>query len=177
MTSAERNDDNPGTAKFRFTFNIGCAVSVVLLGVAIWVLTPFQVETAVPLFGERASGLDPHLFPRLVGLIFVGLGVWYFIRSLTLVEDNLLRRLDREAIINTIVSIATFAIFAATMEHVGYVISGTLAMFFLSTFYGNRTYWLGALVSIVIPFAVFNLFTKVLQVFLPEFPFADLVWL
>ncbi|MFT5180989.1 MAG: hypothetical protein ACI8S3_000867 [Alphaproteobacteria bacterium] len=177
MTSAENDGDKPRTIGFRFDFNIGCAIGVILFGVAIWVLTPFQVEKAVPLFGERASGLDPHLFPRLVAAVFVILGIWYFIRALTLEEENLLRKLNRVAIFNTVVSLATFCVFAIVLERVGFVIAGTLTIFFLSTFYGNRTYWLGALVAIAVPFGVFNLFTKVLSVFLPEFPFADLGWL
>ena len=177
MASVENDDDEKGPLRLRFDFNIGCAIGVILFGIAIWVLTPYQVETAVPLFGERASGLDPHLFPRLIATVFVGLGIWYFFRAMTLDEENLLRKLNREAIVNTLVSLATFALFAVFIETLGFVITGTLVMFFLSTFYGNRTYWLGALVSIAVPLGVYNLFTKVLLVFLPEFPFAELGWL
>lgn len=175
--------DRPGDAtashskRVHFTFNTGCALGVIALGVAIWVLTPYQVEKAVPLFGQPASGLDPHLFPRTIAAIIVILGIWYFFRALKLDEENLLRKLDREAIVNTIVSIVTFAIFALVMEHVGFVIAGALVMFFLSTFYGNRSWWLGVLVSVAVPFGVFNLFTKILLVFLPEFSYAELGWL
>lgn len=177
MTSVEQDDDKPKPTEFRFTFNIGCAIGVILLGIAIWVLTPYQVETAVPLFGQPASGLDPHLFPRMIAAVFIALGVWYFFRAPTLDEENMLRKLNREAIFNTAVSLATFCVFALILELVGFVIAGALVIFFLSTFYGNRTYWLGALFAIAIPFGVFNLFTKVLLVFLPEFPYADLGWL
>lgn len=177
MTSQHDDGDQPPSPRFRFNFNIGCAIAVVLLGAGIWIVTPYQVEEAVPLFGKPASGLDPNLFPRIVAAIFVSLGVWYFFRALTLREENLLRKLDREAIVNTVVSLISFFIFAELMEVVGFVISGAVLMFFLSTFYGNRTYWLGALVAIAVPLGVFNLFTKVLLVFLPEFPYADLGWL
>jgi putative tricarboxylic transport membrane protein len=177
MASVDNDSDSSGAPGLRFNFNIGCAIGVIALGIAIWVLTPYQVETAVPLFGKPASGLDPHLFPRIIATVFVGLGVWYFVRALSLVEENLLRKLDREAIVNTIVSLVTFFIFAELMELIGFVISAALVMFFLSTFYGNRTWWLGILVSVAVPLGVFNLFTKVLQVFLPEFPYVDLGWL
>ena len=177
MASVETDDGKPESVGFKFDFNIGCAIGVGLFGIAIWILTPSQVETAVPLFGEPASGLDPHLFPRIIGTVFIGLGIWYFIRALTLDEENLLRKLNREAIVNTLVSLVTFALFALFLETLGFVITGALVMFFLSTFYGNRTYWLGALISIAVPFGVYNLFTKVLLVFLPEFPFAELLWL
>jgi hypothetical protein len=177
MASVDPGADETRPSGFRFTFNIGCALGVIALGVAIWVLTPYEVETAVPLFGQPASGLDPHLFPRMIAASFVGLGIWYFFRSMTIDERNLLRDLDREAIVNTIVSLAAFFVFAEIMELVGFVIAGAATMFFLSTFYGNRTWWLGILVSVAIPFGVFNLFTKVLLVFLPEFPYADLGWL
>ena len=177
MASVENDGVEPESTGIRFNFNIGCAIGVILLGAAIWILTPYQVETAVPLFGQPASGLDPHLFPRIIGAVFVILGIWYLVRSLTLDEQNRLRELDREAIVNTVVSLATFFVFAELMEIVGFVIAGAATMFFLSTFYGNRTWWLGILVSVVVPFGVFNLFTKVLLVFLPEFPYADLGWL
>jgi len=177
MTSVDNDSDSSGTTGLRFNFNIGCAIGTIALGIAIWVLTPYEVETAVLLFGKPASGLDAHLFPRIIAVIFIALGIWYFIRALTLREENLLRRLDREAIVNTIVSLITFFIFAELMELIGFVISGTLVMFFLSSFYGNRTWWLGILVSVAVPLGVFNLFTKVLSVFLPEFPYADLGWL
>jgi len=176
---ADRPDDATAShsERFRFTFNVGCAIGTTLFGIAIWVLTPYQVEKAVPLFGQPASGLDPHLFPRTIAAIIVILGIWFFFRALKLDEENLLRKLDREAIVNTIVSIVTFAIFALVMEHIGFVIAGALVMFFLSTFYGNRTWWLGVLISVAVPFGVFNLFTKILLVFLPEFSYADLGWL
>jgi hypothetical protein len=177
MASVGNDSESSGSSGFRFDFNIGCALGVVALGIAIWVLTPYQVEDAVPLFGKPASGLDAHLFPRLIAATFVLLGIWYLIRCRTLREENLLRKLDTEAIVNTVVSLAAFFVFAELMDLVGFVLSGFVVMFFLSTFYGNRTWWLGILTSLVIPFGVFNVFTKVLLVFLPEFPFADLGWL
>ncbi len=178
MTSVENDgNDKPHSTGFRFNFNVGCAIGVTLFGVAIFVLTPYQVEKAVPLFGQLASGLDPHLFPRIIAATITALGIWYFFRAPKLDEENLLLKLDREAIVNSIVSIVTFFMFALFLETLGFVIAGALTMFFLSTFYGNRTYWLGALVSIAVPFGVFNLFTKALLVSLPEFPYADLGWL
>ena len=129
MASVENDDSKPESTKFRFDFNVGCAISVTLFGVAIWVLTPFQVEKAVPLFGEPASGLDPHLFPRLIATVFVGLGIWYFFRSFILNEENLLRKLNREAIVNTVVSLIAFTLFALFIEILGFVISGALVMF------------------------------------------------
>lgn len=177
MASVGHDSDDSGASGFRFNFNIGCAIGVVALGVAIWVLTPYQVEEAVPLFGKPASGLDPHLFPRMIAVVFVLLGIWYFVRALSLHEENLLRRLDGEAVVNTLVSLAAFFAFAELMERIGFVIAGASIMFFLSTFYGNRNWWLGGLISLALPLGVFNLFTKVLLVFLPEFPYADLGWL
>ena len=45
-------------------------------------------------------------------------------------------------------------------------IAGSVAA--LSTFYGNRNVLLGALVSIVVPIAIFFVFSRVLGVSLPE---------
>lgn len=176
---ADRPDDAAASQPngFQFTFNTGCALGVIVLGIAIWLLTPYQVEEAVPLFGQPASGLDPHLFPRIIAAVFVILGIWYVFKARTLDEKNRLRELDAEAVINTLVSLSTFGVFAVMMEFVGFVIAGTVVMFFLSTFYGNRTWALGVAISVAVPFGVYNLFTKVLLVFLPEFPYADLGWL
>jgi len=177
MAPTDKDGEGSRAGGSWFNYNVGCAIGVIVLGVAIWLLTPYQVEEAATLFGQPASGLDAHLFPRMVGAVFVGLGIWYLLIAPRLKDPNLLRRLDREAITNTCVSLAVFLLFAFVMEHLGFVISAALVMFFLSTFYGNRNYWLGALVSILVPLAVFNLFTKVLLVFLPAFPNADLYWL
>ena len=65
MTSVDNDSDSSGTTGLRFNFNIGCAIGTIALGIAIWVLTPYEVETAVLLFGKPASGLDAHLFPRI----------------------------------------------------------------------------------------------------------------
>jgi hypothetical protein len=104
------------------------------------------------------------------------IGFWYATKAGFMAERNLFRNLDKEAVVNTIISLIAFTAFAKLRTVLGFVISAALLIFGLSTFYGNRTYWLGALVALAIPLGIYNLFTHVMQVFLPAFPFAEMGW-
>jgi putative tricarboxylic transport membrane protein len=161
---------------YSLNFNVICGIGFILLGIFIWAITPYQVEKALALFGDSSTGLDPHLFPRLVGVAFFCLGFWYVSKAGFMTEKNLFRNLDKEGVVNSAVSLAAFTAFAALMTVLGFVISSALLIFGLSTFYGNRTYWLGLLVALAVPLTIFNLFTQVMQVFLPAFPFASMGW-
>ncbi|MBU2936752.1 MULTISPECIES: tripartite tricarboxylate transporter TctB family protein [Pacificibacter] len=172
----EVSSDAQVAETYSLNFNVVCGIGFIIAGIVIWVITPHQVEKALVLFGDPSTGLDPHLFPRIVGMAFVCLGLWYLVKAGFMTEKNLFRELDREAFINTTVSLAAFTAFAVLMTVLGFVVSSALLIFGLSTFYGNRTYWLGLLVALAMPLAIFNLFTRVMQVFLPAFPFADMGW-
>ena len=80
----------------------------VAFGIALFLLIPGQVGRPPSLFGISVSDLDPALFPRLIAGGFVVVGVWYFSESRSIADENDLRTLDREALINISVTIILF---------------------------------------------------------------------
>ncbi|MBW1773982.1 MAG: tripartite tricarboxylate transporter TctB family protein, partial [Deltaproteobacteria bacterium] len=53
----------------------------------------------------------------------------------------------------------------------GFVLASCLVAGTLSTFYGNRNVLIGLVVSVVVPLCIYYVFTNLLAVSLPEFPF------
>jgi len=153
-----------------FNFNTVAAVFFVVLAIVLFVIIPGQIEKPIIVLAEDAMSLNANVFPQLVAAGFLGLGIWFFFKSFHLTETNLLLELDLPALINVGVTLAAMAIYAVTMIAVGFVVSGAIMIAFLATFYGNRNYYLTAAVSIVVPVAIFFIFTKLLTTSLPPFP-------
>ncbi len=154
--------------QFRFNFNTVAALGFVVLGIILLAIIPHQVDRPTLLFGQPPSGLDPDLFPRLVASSFVLLGVWFGLASGTLKETNGFAELDREAIINVLITLLVFFAYALLMTRLGFIVSSVLVIAVLSTFYGNRNIWLGFLFSVGVPVSIFLVFTRVLFVSLPS---------
>ena len=71
---------------------------------------------------------------------------------------------------NVAITLVAMATYALLMPSLGFVVSSALLIAFLATFFGNRNYYLTAVVSIVVPVAIFFTFTKLLATSLPPFP-------
>ena len=163
------------TAK-RFNFNTVSAVIFIALGVALFLVIPHQIDKPlINLGGAGQSHLDAEAFPQMVAGIFVLLGAWYLFVSFSLREHNELRKLDLEAITNVIVTLAIMAAYVWLMLFLGFVAGSAIMIFTMSTYFGNRNFVLGALVSIAVPLVVFVLFTKPLVTSLPPFPVDELI--
>ena len=160
----------PDTFVRQYNFNVVAAAGFVLFGLVLFLITPYQVEEPVLIFGQSLNALDPTLFPRVVAAGFVLLGLWYLAIGFGLQERNGFRDVDRQGYRNVGVSVGAFALYAVAMEPLGFVLSSTLLIFGLSVFYGARSPVLVALVGISVPALIYLVFTRLLQVFLPEFP-------
>ena len=154
----------------RANFNTVAAVFFVVLAVVLFVIIPGQIEKPIIVLAEDAMSLNAKVFPQLVAVGFLGLGIWFFFKSFSLTETNQVRELDRSALVNVGTTLVAMAIYAVAMIALGFVVSGTIMIAFLATFYGNRNYYLTAVVSIVVPVAIFFTFTKLLTTSLPPFP-------
>jgi hypothetical protein len=66
------------------------------------------------------------------------LSVTSFYGARVLVEENGIRNLDSEAVINVPVTILGFLVLALVVPWLGFVLSSTVLLAVLSTFYGNR---------------------------------------
>lgn len=153
-----------------FNFNTVSGVFFVVLSIVLFLIIPEQIEKPLIVFSANKHDLKPTLFPQLVAAGFGGLGIWLFFKSFSIREDNQLKKLDQEAIINVSVILLAMAAYSPMMVQIGFVVSSALSIAFMSTFFGNRNFVLTALVSVTVPVAIFFVFTKLLATYLPPFP-------
>lgn len=170
--------DREGHARqWCWNFNVTLGLCSVALGLALFFVTPYEVERPRLLFGQVVSGLDPDFFPRFVACLtalFGGLLIW---QARSIKETNALLDLDREAITNVLFTAVTLAAFAYLLPRLGFVLASIILIAVLSTFYGNRSWLLGLGISIGVPLLFYNVLRLGLQVVLPQNPiFPDVLW-
>ena len=154
----------------RINFNTVAAAFFVTFAVALFLLIPFHIDKPLIVLVGSQSNLSAELFPQMVAASFLILGIWYFAKSFSIDQRNELRDLDREAITNVGVTLVIMAAYVFLMVNLGFVIGSAVMIAVMSTYFGNRNYYLTAVVSISIPMALFFLFRRVLLVELPPFP-------
>lgn len=155
---------------WRLSFNTVAAVLFIVLALVLLAIIPHQIDKPLIVLSDAGSTLSPELFPRIVAVAFLLLGVWYLLRSRSLDERNGFRDLDREAVSNVLITLVAMSAYVGLMVHLGFVVASAILIASLSTFFGNRNYYLTALVSILVPVAIFFLFTRLLLTSLPPFP-------
>jgi hypothetical protein len=154
----------------RFNFNSAVALGVIAFGVAIWLLVPYQVPDPPRLFGMGSGGLSAKLFPRIVALLLIVTGVYYFVASFRLREENTLAYLTLGAYGNLAVILALMIAYVVMLRPVGFVTSSLVVAAAISLYYGSRSIIGIFIVSVVAPLAIYNLFTRYLSVSLPQSP-------
>jgi putative tricarboxylic transport membrane protein len=70
-----------------------------------------------------------------------------------------------------VISAVSLLVYALAFIPLGFVVSSAAVMLGLSIYYGNRNLLLGLAFAVFVPLGIFNLFTKVLLVLLPEATF------
>lgn len=155
----------------RYNFNTIAAIGFVALGVCLYFIIPHQIDKPLIQIGAAGqSNLSPELFPRLVAIAMIVLGVCFFVQSFSLDQVNELQLLDREAIINVLVTLSLMAIYVPLMVNLGFVVGSAFMVFAMSTYFGNRSFILGALLSVFLPMVIFFVFRRLLLTELPPFP-------
>lgn len=170
MSSNDDGRKSGADHRYRFNFNTGFGIFFVAFSVLLAVITPGQIEKPLIVLPSNAGDLKPTLFPYLVAAGFFFLGIWLIFKSFSLQERNLIRELDRWAIVNVVVTLAAMTAYGPLMMTLGFVVSSAIMIAFLSTFFGNRNFSLALLVSIGIPMAIFYVFSHLLVTYLPPFP-------
>ncbi len=166
MSDEQARGDSPK----RFNFNTVVALGSILLGAAIFVLTPYQVAEPPALFGRSTSGISPQLFPRIAGIGFIVFGAALALVSLRLRETNTFAELPWGSYVNVAVIVAIMLGYVALLRPAGFVASSALAATAISVFYGSRNVFGIAFVGFVAPLTIYLLFTRALGVSLPAFP-------
>ena len=154
----------------RINFNTVAAVSFIAFAIVLFLLIPFHIDKPLIVLAGSQSDLSAELIPQMVASSFLILGVWYFVKSFSLDQRNELRDLDREAIQNVCVTLVIMAAYVPLMVNLGFVVGSAAMIAVMSTYFGNRNYYLAAVVSISIPMVLFFLFRRVLLTELPPFP-------
>ena len=170
MEPTEEIIGNGAEPERRFNFNTAAAIFFITFAIVLFLLIPTQIDKPWIVLGVSQSSLPPKLFPQVVSASFLFLGIWLFVKSFSLHQRNELRDLDREAITNVTVTLCIMAGFVLLMVNIGFVLGSAVMITVMSTYFGNRNYYLTAVVSISIPMALFFLFRRVLLVELPPFP-------
>jgi hypothetical protein len=167
--SNETAGNDRGAAR-RFNFNTIFGFLFFVLSIVLFLIIPGQIERPLIVFAASEHELNPNLFPQLVAAGFCVLGLWLFFRSFSIRENNEVKELDRGAVVNVAVTLVVMAVYGPMMMEIGFVVSSALVIAFMSTFFGNRNFYLTVLISVAVPVAIFFIFTKLLATYLPPFP-------
>ena len=166
----ERSKKNTGNPSWRerINFNTKVAIFLILFSVAFYLLIPYQIAKPKLFMGRALMGMKPTLFPRLTMIGLLGLSIWYLIHSFNLEESNLFKDLDWKSLTRIVVTFIILVAYALLLEPLGFVLSSALTVGALTLYLGNRNIFILFLVIIVIPLAIFFIFTRALRVSLPE---------
>lgn len=159
------------TWREKINFNTGTAIFFLLLWTVMFILVPYQITKPKLIMGRSLMGLEPTLFPRLTTFAAIVLSVWYLAISFKISEKNLFKEVTKNTYFKVCASLIVFIAYALLFEPLGFVLASFLVAGTLSTFYGNRNVLIGLVVSIVVPLCIYYVFTNLLAVSLPEFPF------
>ena len=165
------SNDNQIAWYKRFNFNTYAAILFIVLWTVVFFIIPYQIQKPMLFMGRSLMGLKPTLFPRLATLALIGLSIWFLIISFRIDEKNGFKEVAKKGYFRIIVSLVVFVAYALLFEPLGFVVSSMLVAGTLSTFYGNRNLLIGILVSFGAPLGIYYVFTRLLKVSLPEFPF------
>jgi putative tricarboxylic transport membrane protein len=171
MEEKGKNNADNSSWKERMNFNTRVAIFFILFSILFYVLIPYQIAKPKLFMGRALMQMQPTLFPRLTMIGLLGLSVWYFIHSFKLREKNFFKELDKRGLSRIVVAFIIIVAYALLLEPLGFVLSSALVALALTLHLGNRNILVFFLVVIIIPLAIFFIFTRALRVSLPELPF------
>ena len=154
----------------KINFNTVSAIIFIAIGIFLYIVIPSQIDKPLIQLAIGQFNLPPELFPKIMAVSMIILGSWFFYKSFFIVQVNELRNLDKEAITNVIVTLTMMAIYVPLMVGLGFVVGSAIMILAMSTYFGNRNYIFGVLISIILPMLIFVIFRRVLLVELPPFP-------
>jgi len=171
MKKNRENSTRDESWRSNFNYNTATAIFFLILWTIMFFIIPYQIQKPMLFMGRSLMGLKPTLFPRLATLALIGLSIWYLWISFRIKEKNLFKEVTRYGYFRIIASLVAFLAYALLFETLGFVLSSVLVAGTLSTYYGNRNILVGILVSVGVPIGIYFVFTRLLKVSLPEFPF------
>ncbi len=157
-------------AEKKFNFNTIAAIIFIVGAVILYIFIPSQIDKPLIQLSTGQFNLPPELFPQIIAICMFLLGAWFLYKSRSLTEINELMNLDKEAIVNVTTTLVMMAIYVPLMVNIGFVVGSAIMIIAMSTYFGNRNYVVGVLVSIFLPMVMYVTFRRLLLVELPPFP-------
>ncbi len=146
------------------TANRILAVLIAVLSLA-YLYAAYQIPTfPIP------RPIDSDAFPKVLGFVMLGLSVWLFFErpegqepapSLSFGEQ--VRRW-----LPVVVTAIVIAIYAATLQSLGFVLSSFLLVAGLTWFYGYRRHFVNMAVALAVPLVLYLVMTRLMTIHLPR---------
>lgn len=171
MNTNNENSISNDSWYHRINYNTVVAIILLILWTIMFFAIPYQIQKPMLFMGRTLMGLKPSLFPQIATLSLIILNIWYLIISFRIKDKSLFSQVTRQGYFRIIASLVVFIAYALLFEHLGFVLTSVLVAATLSTFYGNRNILVGVVVSVGVPLGIYFVFTRLLKVSLPEFPF------
>lgn len=142
-----------------------------VLGVLIAALSLAYLYAAyqIPTF-PIPRPIDSDAFPKVLGFVMLGLSVWLFFerpdgqdeRSVLSLGEQVRRWLP------VVVTATAIAVYAATLQTLGFVLGSFLLVAGLTWFYGYRRHLVNAAVALAVPLALYLVMTRLMTIHLPR---------
>ena len=147
-----------------------------VLAVGLFIATPGQVETPPTILGMASGDMAPTVFPRVVTAIWALISLWNLVLSFRGARPSSIGKsgLSGAALKALVVTLGTAVLYALLLVPLGFVLSSVLTIVGLSIYYGSRSPGRIALAAFVVPGVMYVVFTRLLLVSLPPFPFLGL---
>lgn len=169
----ERSETEGGLLA-RMNYNSWVALGTIVLGAGIWFMVPYHVDEPPVFFGMQNEGLSPKLFPQIAAVGFVVTGIFYFLTSFRIDDENGFAALPPGAYFNMAVVLVLMILYIVFLRPVGFVVSSGLTALAIALFYGSRHIPALLIVSAGMPLLIYFMFTRLLGVSLPPFPWIAL---
>ncbi|MEM7462886.1 MAG: tripartite tricarboxylate transporter TctB family protein [Pseudomonadota bacterium] len=139
--------------------------------IAMFALVPNQVEKPPAIFGMESEGLNPEFFPHVVTALWMLTSIWMLVDSFITPPKPETEKTPQGAYVRVLVTLGAALAYTLALVWLGFVASSAVVIIMLSLFLGARNPFKIGLVAIVVPSAVFLIFTRLLHVSLPPFPY------
>lgn len=142
-------------------------IALVLVGVGVFVL--IATKWQVPFREDLSAHMSPRFFPIFSSCLLIFLGIVTFIFSLkSKVSLETSHAVDKTEVKRIGLFILIFVLYSFSMYKFGYLIPTSLTLGITMVFFGSRSWGKILIFMILVPFIIFIIFSKWLNIVVPE---------
>lgn len=142
-----------------------------VLGVLIAILSLAYLYAAyqIPVF-PIPRPIDSDAFPKVLGFVMLGLSVWLFFEKSEKTDEasSLDLKAQLQGWLPVVVTASAVAVYAATLQTLGFVLGSFLLVAGLTWFYGYRRHWVNTAVALAVPLVLYGVMTRLMTIHLPR---------